>query len=488
MAGVLGYTKKFIILKKDFCNMPGLNPKGHGKIEIKGLKGSLSISLENAEEEQIYNVLLVDKHNAYNLGKVYTEKNGKGREELDFNISDLESKGLSLESLNGILVARDTNILLGGYTGKEDGALEGYIKSLTVATPQKVEKVEKVKKEIEEPEIELQQVKDEPQIEDEPKVEEESNLEEVAQAIEPEIVQEVEIQEEPEVIAEPQVIEEPEPVFVYETEEFVPTPEVEAEAQEEPEEVMQEVIETIEVQEVENPEIEEEEIGVQQEEYIEEVIEVVDEVIEEVEELNFEEEILEVQAEDDFDPVFEPIADLSSEQEPVAIEPETQEEVINIKEFDYEYNRKVIQRNQTTNYVLSILRYFPYSDPFQVNLSGYNWWRIDYQEDDKGFLPYYSYVTEGKKNSGKANMVVTANELMAVHGHYIFGLYNVGDEVKYYVYGVPGGFYKDEHPHSGTTGFNTWFPGNEVSGYWLLYIDPLSGEVIYPINPMNPIE
>ena len=35
MATALSYTRKFIILKKDFATITGLNPKGHGKIEIR---------------------------------------------------------------------------------------------------------------------------------------------------------------------------------------------------------------------------------------------------------------------------------------------------------------------------------------------------------------------------------------------------------------------------------------------------------------------
>ena len=48
-------------------------------------------------------------------------------------------------------------------------------------------------------------------------------------------------------------------------------------------------------------------------------------------------------------------------------------------------------KNQTTNYVLNILAFFPYIEPFKIDLKGYNWWRIDIDDprEDKGFLPYF---------------------------------------------------------------------------------------------------
>jgi hypothetical protein len=155
-----------------------------------------------------------------------------------------------------------------------------------------------------------------------------------------------------------------------------------------------------------------------------------------------------------------------------------------------EAKRRLDQKNQTTNYVLNILAFFPYIEPFKIDLKGYNWWRIDIDDprEDKGFLPYFSYIAGGDHKYPLVQNTVTATALMKKHGHYIFGLYNVEDEVKFYVYGVPGYFTKEDHPQRGTTGFNAWFEGKDGIGYWLLYIDPTNGRVIYPINPMIPKE
>lgn len=156
--------------------------------------------------------------------------------------------------------------------------------------------------------------------------------------------------------------------------------------------------------------------------------------------------------------------------------------------IDVESQRKIEQRNQTTSYVLNILNFFPYIEPFKIDLLGYNWWKISIEDpkEDKGFLPYFSYIAGGNLNYPLVQNTVTATALMRKYGHYLFGLYNVNDEVKFYVYGVPGDFTKEDHPQRGSTGFNTWFEGEEGIGYWLLYIDPLTGRIIYPINPMIP--
>ena len=73
---------------------------------------------------------------------------------------------------------------------------------------------------------------------------------------------------------------------------------------------------------------------------------------------------------------------------------------------------------------------------------GYNWWKIsiDDPKEDKGFLPYFSYIAGGNHKYPLVQYTVTATALMRKHGHYLFGLYNVNDEVKFYVYGVPGRF------------------------------------------------
>ena len=570
MSRSLGYTKKFIIFKKDFSNMTGFNPKGYGKIEIKGLKGSLSISLEKAEEEQVYSVMIVDREKEFELGKVYTEKNGKGREELTFNISDLEASGFSIDKLNGIVISRGKNVLLGGYLDKEDGSLENYISSLLLKE-EPVVNMKAVELEGEEPspvgEI-PNEIEEAPEaVEEEPASVEENYVEEVEPYVEasdqtieseeiipeaaekvPEVEEEVpgaieKIPNEVEEVVEEVGVETIETEDSFEPLENAETNielnqfiEVETGDDFEPEfepimEINQELeIEAIEPEDIEyeaieseviEPEaVEPEEIFVEPEPMEEfgsvaveygEAFEPINpedfetEAIEpEIGEFESEPELIEPEliepetieyetiepetmepeiVEFESDPVAEEIEPLE-ELEPLMEYRESNEEVLEIKNMDYERNRRIIQRNQTTSYILNILRYFAQVDPFRINLDGYSWWRIDYQYDDKGFLPYFGYVVNNGQRYVRQNYIVTATDLMSSYGHYLFGMYESGNEVKFYVYAVPGAFYKDEHPHSGATGFNTWYPGSEITGYWLLYIDALTGEVVYPINPM----
>lgn len=210
-------------------------------------------------------------------------------------------------------------------------------------------------------------------------------------------------------------------------------------------------------------------------EFYEEVIEPKHEKIEEIapelEELEQpkEEEVWTEEGDYEFQEQFKESS--QGDEEEVDTEEIGQEEYVDL---EYEYNLK--KTEQTTSYVLSVLRYFSYAEPFEQELYDHNWWRIDYNgEVEEGFLPYFNYIAD-----------TNAIELMKKYKHYLFGLYNQGDEVKFYIYGVPGAFTIDEHPNAGESGFKTWFKGVEEEGYWLLYIDPMTGRVIEPLDPMNP--
>lgn len=154
-----------------------------------------------------------------------------------------------------------------------------------------------------------------------------------------------------------------------------------------------------------------------------------------------------------------------------------------------EYLKRLNQKNQTVNYVLSILRFFPYAEPFKYNLKGYNWWLVDLDSENeyKAFLPYFAHVVGGNNKEYYDNGITTCNQLMNKYQHYLFGLYNEGEEVKYFLYGIPGTFTIDEHPYRGANGFNTWYEGVNAPGYWIIYIDPMTGKAVNLPNPMIPI-
>ncbi len=453
MSKNLGYARKFIILRQDYSTMAELNPKGHGKLELKGLRAFISLNLENAQANNYYDVLLVTSRNNYNLGKIYVEENQKGSQEFYFGVKDLEEMGFSLEMINGILIVDEDEVLLGGYFNKSDNSIENYLEILQGKRELKA--------------IEL--VHEEIQTEIEEDFNEQDQLEEFDEVFD-QVVEELEELEE---IIELEEVEEIEEVEEVEEVDYIET--------------IEDIIEDYtEVEAIELEQLIEEEI----EEATEDQPLIWKELFQPLDE-----ESEELVAEPSIEEIFiSALEDLFQDKQSGTMDTE-QEEYIEaiVEEVDYDQfqnKNKIIQKNQTTEYIMKILRYFPYIEPFKTNLKGYNWWKIntDDPNEENGFLPYFSYVTGGNHKYPIIENSITANELMRKHKHYIFGLYNFKDEVKFYVYGIPGKFISENHPQKGLTGFNTWYEDKDNGGYWLLYIDPLTGRVIYPINPMIPVD
>lgn len=418
MAATLSYTRKFIILKKEFSTIGGISPKGHGKLEVKGIRGIVTVNIENAEKDKIYNISFISNDklgSTWDLGKIFTDDIGRGKGEYVFTQRDLELRNFPIDKISGILIMRDGDILLGGYIDKENGCIERYIESM----PRKPE-VESISRLI--PEVEettMDPVYDIP-------------------AAEP--------------IHDP-IYDSPAVEPTYEPLYDVPTVEPKIEADFSLEEVVEEVVETI----TEEPIIEE----IVPEEIVEEIIEEI--IQDEIEEITLESELdLEAFDEDSMEPDYKTL----------------------------DYIRKLNQKNQTTNYVLSILRFFPYVDPFKYTLKGYNWWivELDKENEYRSFLPYFSYISGGNAKEPYTGNIATCNQLMNKYQHYLFGLYNEEEKVKYFVYGIPGSFTQEEHPYRGVNGFNTWHPGQNTEGYWIIFIDPMTGKLVDTQIPMIPID
>ncbi len=364
------YIRKYIILKNDYTNILGLEPKGYAKIEARGTKGILNICAENCQQNKDYNVYLLKDEKGevqeYSIGRIITDERGKTSTNINLNLRDLELKGFSIDKIDAILIRKGIYILLGGYIDKDKGTIDRYIHTL-------IQQEENVQKE---------------------------NVDEIHQ---------------------PQDIEKD----------------------------LEENIQT----------------SVEREEK------------------EFEYDI--------------------TDTEETKCEPNNQAPIDNTKPIEYEetntqdemesyksleYMRRLNHKKQMTNYILSILRFFPYVQPLKLNLYGYSWWRIDDSGTDsyKGFLPYFNYLMCTNYKYSFLNNSTTCFNLIKKYGHYLFGMYKEGKETKYYMYGIPGKFVKEEHPFRGITGFNTWYESTDGLGYWILYIDPMTGEVIYPLNPMVP--
>lgn len=404
MSSSLSYSRRFIILKKEYATVKKGNIKGHCKLERRGPKVFLTVNVENGDIETIYNVALLsnDKHAPIiNLGKLFTDNMGKGKEE--YTLTERELGGRELK-VNGILVMTDKDILLGGYIDKEDGSIERYINSLIL-------------------EAETEETEETPAYE-------ETHTEEA-------------------------YVEEVRPVeSVISEEEYIPVEEVSS---------GEEIPFTEEVYPIE------------EDHYVEEMA-------------NPEEYMpMDTIPTEEVGPI-EPTQDPS---------PYLTETMVNDFDDDYmepdyrtlDYIKKLNQKNQTINYVLSILRFFPYAEPFKYNLKGYNWWLVDLDSENeyKAFLPYFAHVVGGNNKEYYDSSITTCTQLMNKYQHYLFGLYNEGEEVKYFLYGIPGTFTLDEHPYRGQNGFNTWYEGQNVPGYWIIYIDPMTGKAVDLPNPMIPI-
>lgn len=434
MSKELKYTRKFIIFKRDYGNMTALKPKGHGKLELKGNHLNFSVDIQGAEAGNFYSIEFIKSREAKSIGKIYTKDDKSGKAELDINYKELERMGFSLEKIDGVILTRGKEVLLGESLNRDHNILKKYIKDLET---KEIQYEDKPLTQGCEPEKEIEQEESLPEEQIEPKDEPQ--------------VEEVKSQEESK-IEEPTIELEKEDIETIETIEEIPI----------------EYIEDIEVTLEEKEQIE------RKGNTLESAMKV------ELEENSNTVDLEEMFYEEKYEKIME--------------------EIFNIPELGYENNvvldeskdnlcdKETTQAKGITDYVLNILNFFPYSEPFTVNLKGYNWWKIDTEgpELDKSFLPYFSYVIGGNNKSHRFEERVNPKELLEKYGHYIFGLYNESDKVKFYIYGIPGSFSLDEHPKGGNTGFNTWFEGKEVPGYWLLYIEPETGRILYPINPMMP--
>lgn len=407
------YKRKFIILKDEMTNIMGIKPKGHGKIEVKGSKGYISLNVEKGESNEEYRSYLIGEKNkdiveAY-IGRIFTDNRGKGQIRRDFNINNVENTNLSLKEFNGILIKRSSNILLSAYIDKNDGLLSRYIVKLQEQEGEKeIEpKIEEINQE--EPKVEIEEV-----ILQEEKEEELEEIDKIETELEEKLV-----------------VEEVKKVEVEKLEEV---------------EELKEKTKT-------EPEVEEIEIG---------------DIIEEIKEDIKEKEIEKI--------VEDKINDISSRPKQ--------------SYKDYDYIRKQNYKNKLNDYVLSILKFFPYVKPFAIPLKGYEWWKIEYDDGHnyRGFLPFSNYLNNISYNYIFMSNTVSPIDLMEKYNHYLFGMYKEYEDVVYYVYGVPGQFLSTEHPYRGVSGFNTWFEGKEDYGYWLLYIEPITGKILFPLNPMIPLK
>ncbi|MBU5294272.1 hypothetical protein KQH90_09525 [Anaerosalibacter bizertensis] len=452
------YSRKFIILKEDFTNIPKIKPKGHGMIEARENIGKINVNVDRGEKEQIYNIYLVGLDNGeiveVNLGRIITDTKGKGKIEGTFNPRNVKGSRHSIKKFTSLVIGRGINILLTGYIDKEDGVLDRYISRLDGVQKEKLKEIEE-KVENEEESI----VK--PEFSEEEKVEElEEELEEIEKPEEAE--EKIEIEE---------LEEEENTLEIEDRDDFKDVVKEVEEVQEETEE-----LEGVEEEDVTLETEDRDDFKDMAKEIEEEKIETISEDIESDKDLT-------EPGEEEGDKFAE---DLDNHEVENAEEIPRVESIYSQK--DIYYMKRLDYKRQMSEYVLSILRFFPYVKPFRIELKGYDWWKIDYTGENihRGFLPFYNYLFNTYNSYPFMKDASTCHELIKKYGNYLFGIYRDGGEIRYYIYGVPGRFDSLEHPFKGVTGFNTWYETENGFGYWIMYIDPLMGKVIYPLNPMIP--
>ncbi|HLR33727.1 MAG TPA: hypothetical protein VK071_00160 [Tissierellales bacterium] len=488
MSQSFNYKRKFIILKDDMTTISGIKPKGHGKIEIRGSKGYISLNVDNGEEDQEYKGYLIGEKDGdiveVYLGRIFTNERGKGRVKTDVNINNVKNTNISLGKFSGILIKRNSNILLSAYIDKNDGLISKYIVKLQEEIEETEEtKIMDVEPELEDEEIvgkELNRIETEeiiPEKEEsysESRKEEKEEKEEIYDELEKEEVEEEKEQNYSEFEKEEKEKEE----ISFELQDLD-----KLESTETIEEIEEDIdsdsnIEKLTLEELEKVE-NESDTQMENEELIQEQLE--------YKEKEFDVEEIEIEN------IIEEINDDIKDKEMEKVIEEKINSMGNVSKDHYknmDYIRKLNYKNRLNNYVLSILKFFPYINPFTIQLKGYDWWRIEYDDvhSYRGFLPFSNYLNNMSYNHPFMSNTVSPASLMKEYNHYIFGMYKEYDDVIYYVYGVPGKFVSSEHPYKGVSGFNTWFEGKGDYGYWLLYIEPITGKVLFPLNPTIPFK
>lgn len=429
--------------------MPDLNPRGHGKLELRGLNLNIFLNIDGGEVNNYYDILIIKGDMVHKIGRIYTDENKSGKGKYSLNYRELEKSGFSLERINGILILRDRKILLGGYFIRDDKSLDLYIEKLA---GESVEAKSPYESEPDNGEG-LEEKSD--LVEEKIDAKDETDL-----ALKAELHQGIEDTEEIERSEREQVAKDT----------IGPS-----------EDIGEKVLEAGEVDGPKEMPADPKEVDRSKEK------------VAEPEEKKAQEGPI---TETEYKKAMEEAFRLESESKKkgpggifsIDLFEEFPETFSHDKEAQA-YKQSSQDTEETAGYVLNILNYFPSYKPFTLNLKGYDWWKIDVEDpqNDRSFLPYFSYIIDGDKAASTRKGSITASQLMKSYGHYLFGFYNEKSKVKFYLYAIPGDFTEEEHPLKGSTGFNTWFKGRDIKGYWLLYIEASSGRIIYPINPMIPV-
>ncbi len=444
------YRRYFIILDNEengFNNKQGKSPKGYTKIEIRNGKGVLSHYVQNLKyyknAEYTYRGYLIGAKNGQETfvdnGAFVIDESGKGEVTWRFDPANVDGKGNGIDTFNVIAVVAEA--AEERYRGEVAAPLVGFINKEQVAWKHILaSRWSRKEKTEEEKELDIKYEKKYEKIKE--------ILKDVQKEVPEEMIE----------IVESDGLED------YKADELEVEITIELE-EEKKEEVLAEVEENLVA-----PETEEINIGKPEEEKIP----------------YLEAEVGKVEA---------------PEEEKAQVKPEE------IYYQDVAYDpMKYCQQNTTHNYynhyfktvcdyVDNILKYHKKVEPFEKNMDGCQWWKVDYDQQTlyRTFLPFYGYVNNMYSYYPHMNYMTGCPDLMYKYQHYIFGKKCDGNEKPvYYLYGIPGRYLASEQPYDGMTGFVYWHPIEDRTpqkgdyGYWILHVDAKTGNIIMPLQPTPP--
>lgn len=126
--------------------------------------------------------------------------------------------------------------------------------------------------------------------------------------------------------------------------------------------------------------------------------------------------------------------------------------------------------------------------PFGTGLPLYQWWKF-YPGSLNDWM-YYPIQPDTQACSGDLGELQTGP---VFQGHQLVGLqYDHKGAISFLVHGIPGRFCLRDQPYGGMTGYVFWhpLPGQQYKagdyGYWLIHIDPKTGEVVFPKRATKP--
>lgn len=126
--------------------------------------------------------------------------------------------------------------------------------------------------------------------------------------------------------------------------------------------------------------------------------------------------------------------------------------------------------------------------PFGNQLPFYQWWKFY-----RGILNDLTNNPMQPVSQACAGDIGELQTGPVFQGHQLVGLqYDSKGAIKFLVHGIPGRFCLRDQPYGGLTGYIFWHPLPEQQykagdyGYWLIHIDPKSGEVVFPKKATKP--